>query len=140
MNSILLTAALGGLVLGVAVSLMLLLRGRVTGVSGIINGLLVYKNREWGWRGAFVLGLLSGGAIISMVYPEAFGSGTQLSSGRLLLAGLLVGFGTVTGNGCTSGHGICGVARLSKRSILATFCFMLAGMVMVYFLRHVMGE
>ncbi len=131
-----LTALLGGLLIGAAAAALLLLNGRILGVSGIAGGLLQPRAGDTGWRAAFVAGLL--------VPPLALAlSGTMDApkfDGPLLLiaaAGLLVGFGSRMGSGCTSGHGICGMARLSKRSLVATACFLLTGFVTVYLTRHV---
>jgi uncharacterized membrane protein YedE/YeeE len=131
-----LPALLGGILIGAAAAALLLMNGRVLGVSGIIGGLLAPRTGDTSWRLWFVAGLL--------VPPLALGlSGTTDgpkflgSLGIIALAGLLVGFGSRMGSGCTSGHGICGIGRLSKRSIVATLCFMLTGFATVYLTRHV---
>lgn len=126
MANYLLPLAGGGLI-GIAVSLMLYLNGRVTGVSGIVSGALARPNGDLSWRLFFVGGLLLGGVALRMVYPESLQSDLTRSTLVTIIAGLLVGFGTVMGSGCTSGHGICGLSRLSPRSIIATLVFMALG-------------
>lgn len=118
----------GGIIIGLAASLMLVLNGRIAGVSGIFNGALKTPSLENLWRVTFVLGLFFGGLVLRAVYPEALQTTLKHSTLLLVIAGLLVGFGTVMGNGCTSGHGICGVSRLSRRSIAATVTFLIFGM------------
>ncbi|HVY47890.1 MAG TPA: YeeE/YedE family protein, partial [Minicystis sp.] len=123
---------------GAAASLLLLANGRVAGVSGILGRALVPTEGERAWRVTFVAGLVAGGLLLRLVAParvavEGFGLGTAV------VAGLLVGVGTRLGNGCTSGHGICGLARRSPRSIVATGVFMAAGMATVFVVRHVVG-
>jgi uncharacterized membrane protein YedE/YeeE len=130
------TALLGGLLIGIAASALLLLNGRILGVSGIVGGLLQPGNGDTRWRIAFIAGLL--------VPPLLLGLARTIEAPKfagpfwlIVLAGLLVGFGSRMGSGCTSGHGICGIARLSKRSIAATACFMLTGFLTVYLTRHI---
>ena len=119
-------ALAGGALIGVSASLMLAFNGRVTGISGIVGGLLSPKPGDVAWRLLFVAGLVLGGAIAEALSPEAFSAGFA-STGAVLIAGLLVGFGTRVGNGCTSGHGVCGVSRLSPRSVAATLTFIGSG-------------
>ena len=129
----------GGLLIGCAATLLLALNGRVAGISGITAGLLSLRARpaDWAWRVAFVLGLIVGPLAVGAAMPLA--PPTFVASLPVLaVAGLLVGFGTVIGNGCTSGHGVCGIARLSMRSILATVTFMLSAGATVYLVRHVL--
>lgn len=126
------SALVGGSLIGIAASLLIMLNGRVMGISGILGGLHQAKS---GWRYAFIAGLLCA----PMLYYFAYGTPAvqiEASHTQLLLAGFLVGIGTRYGSGCTSGHGICGIARLSKRSLLATACFMLSGFITVYVMRH----
>lgn len=118
---------IGGAVIGVAISLMLFFNGRVTGVSGIVNGVLRKKDGDFAWRIAFTLGLVSGGFVLKFFYPQAFSNELEKSLPFISIAGVLVGFGTVMGGGCTSGHGICGISRLSLRSVVATLIFMSFG-------------
>ncbi len=123
----------GGGIIGIAVSLFLLLNGRVAGISGIVNGLVGSEKNERGWRLSFVLGLLFGGLFMLWFDSKVFFSVLETPWPITLVAGFLVGFGTVMGSGCTSGHGVCGISRLSVRSIVATVIFILAGMVTVRF-------
>ncbi len=132
------SALAGGILVGLATALLLLANGRVAGISGILGGLLRPARGDVAWRGAFLLGLfvapLAWLAVGAM--PPA-----QIDHSPLLLtvAGLLVGAGTRFGSGCTSGHGVCGIARLSPRSLVATACFMLAGFATVFVTRHVLA-
>lgn len=131
------SALLGGILIGLAALLLLWLQGRIAGISGILAGLIGGATGDRLWRLEFVLGLMVGGAcgfgLLSLPTPEL----ADVSVPLLLSSGFLVGFGAKLGNGCTSGHGICGIGRLSLRSIVATLSFMLAGMLTVYVLRHV---
>ena len=133
------SAALGGGLIGLSAVLLMLMTGRIAGVSGIFGGLLDFKNNDIGWRIAFIAGLISTPLIAgwlgyAMPTPKMPASWTVI-----ITAGLLVGFGARLGSGCTSGHGICGVARLSGRSIAATAIFMLTAIVTVALVRHVFG-
>lgn len=118
----------GGALIGVAAAALLLLTGKTAGVSGIVEGLLLREKGEMGWKAAFLVGLLAGGALLSWLRPSSFSSLPSPSVGWALAGGLLVGFGTRMGGGCTSGHGVCGLGRLSKRSLVAVLVFMGAGM------------
>jgi uncharacterized protein len=128
---------MGGLLIGLAVTLMMLLNGRIAGISSIVSGLLTPKSGDTGWRAAFVLGLLLG----ALAFILAVGGPTQVdvlaSPPAILIGGLLVGFGTRMGSGCTSGHGLCGIARFSRRSIVATAVFFGVAMLTVFLARHV---
>ncbi|AKU98283.1 putative transmembrane protein [Labilithrix luteola] len=128
----------GGVTIGAAAALLWLAQGRVAGISGIAGGLVRAKPGTRVWRIAFLLGLLAGGALAYRLLPEMFGASPR-TLGMTLVAGLLVGVGTTLANGCTSGHGVCGNARLSKRSLVATASFMAAGAIVVYVARHVVG-
>lgn len=130
---------LGGVLLGIAASSLLLLSGRIAGVSGIVAGLLAPSRGEALWRALFAAGLVAGGLVASRLHPAGFGPSVQHSSVALAAAGILVGFGTRLGNGCTSGHGVCGVARLSTRSIAATATFIAAGVLTVLVTRALAG-
>lgn len=122
-----LSPLVGGVLLGVAACALLALAGRVAGVSGILSGLgRPSQGEEWGWRAAFTVGLLAGGVALLWLRPAAF-SGSPRSLALLAVAGLLVGFGARLGGGCTSGHGVCGLGRLSGRSLAATLTFMATG-------------
>ena len=125
----------GGLLIGLSVSLMLLWNGRVTGISGILYGLLTPKKNDISWRLSFVLGLVTGGFFLSMTTIVSAVQFPKDIHWTIPVAGLLVGFGTVLGSGCTSGHGVCGISRLSLRSILATVLFISAGILTVYVMR-----
>ncbi len=123
-----LQSLVGGVIIGTAASILLLFNGRVAGISGIYSGLFRYKWQEWNWRMSFVFGLISGGAVLSWFHPEFFTNTTEFSYLKLSIAGFLVGHGTVIAKGCTSGHGVCGLSRLSKRSLVAVLIFMSTGM------------
>ena len=131
------TALVGGALIGLAATLLLLGIGRVAGVSGIVNAAMEQRGGR-DWRLAFLLGLVLGAAAWF-----AFGTAAPPRTGFpwpwLVVAGLLVGFGTRMGSGCTSGHGICGLSRMSKRSLAATLAFMGLGIATVYVLRHATG-
>lgn len=129
----------GGVLIGISAAAMLLFNGKIAGISGILAGVLRPVKADTSWRLCFVGGLLAGGLILRVVLPQAFVFGTIHSTGALAIAGLLVGVGTRLGNGCTSGHGVCGVARLSGRSILATTIFMATGAAVVYVVNHLLG-
>ena len=132
------TAALGGLLIGLAASLLLLSNGRIAGVSGICGRLFAGSSGDRGWRLCFLAGLPLGALAVG-----AFRGGLPVqivaSPATLVVAGLLVGFGTQLGNGCTSGHGVCGLARGSRRSLAATLTFMASAAITVFFARHVVG-
>lgn len=132
-----LVSSVGGLFIGLAAAMMLLLLGRIAGVSGIVAGLLSGIRKGDAWRLAFVGGLLASGWIFSRLHPLP-SIQMAVSPPWLILAGLLVGFGTRLGSGCTSGHGVCGISRGSVRSIVATLCFMGSGLVTVFIVRHVL--
>lgn len=127
---------LGGLLIGLATTLMLLLNGRIAGISGIVGGLLTRKGSEVGWRAMFVAGLLLGAFVYMLATGGALPVRIEASLPIVVVAGLLVGFGTRLGSGCTSGHGVSGLARFSKRSIVATSVFTGAGIVTVYLTHH----
>jgi uncharacterized protein len=126
---------IGGVLIGLATTLMLLLNGRIAGISGIVGGLLARKGSEVGWRAVFVAGLLLGAFVYVLATGGAFPVRVEASLPVMVVAGLLVGFGTRLGSGCTSGHGVSGIARFSKRSIVATLVFMGSGIITV-FLTH----
>lgn len=128
----------GGILLGISATLMLLLNGKVAGISGILTGLLTPKTKDFAWRLLFVLGMISGGVLAAIALGGSAPVNFETSSAMLAVAGLLVGVGTRLGNGCTSGHGICGIGRLSKRSIIATCVFMAVAGVTVFVRLHVL--
>jgi len=129
---------IGGLLIGLATALMMLFNGRIAGISGIVGGLLARNGSEVGWRAVFVVGLLLGAFIYMLATGGALPVKVEASLPVMVVAGLLVGFGTRLGSGCTSGHGISGIARLSKRSVVATLVFMGAGIVTVFLTGHVL--
>jgi uncharacterized protein len=141
MNELMVAGPLaGGILIGLSASLLLLFNGRVAGVSGIFGGLLIPKAGDISWRAAFVVGLLLGGIGLALTYPAAFPAPTgDQRLGVVTVAGLLIGYGTRLGNGCTSGHGVCGISRLSVRSIVATLTFMASGVLTVYVHHHLIG-
>jgi uncharacterized membrane protein YedE/YeeE len=116
-------SALGGVLIGLSVTAMLLLNGRIAGCSGIVGGTLAPKKGDFAWRACFVAGLVAGGVLLALVRPSTF-TVSPRPLPVVVVAGLLVGLGTALSNGCTSGHGVCGLSRLSKRSFVATVIFM----------------
>jgi uncharacterized membrane protein YedE/YeeE len=132
------SAAIGGVVIGIAAALLVLVNGRLAGISGIVGGMLRPRGGDFAWRLAFVAGLL--------LAPLAYASVAALPAitieagyPMLIAAGLLVGIGTRFAGGCTSGHGVCGLSRLSPRSLVATLSFMAAGFITVFVVRHAIG-
>jgi len=132
------SALAGGVIIGIAAAMFALLNGRIAGISGVIGGLLKPAPGDVAWRAAFVAGLL-GAPLLYALFAILPKPQIAASEGALVLAGLLVGIGTRYGSGCTSGHGVCGLSRLSPRSLVATAVFMIAGFVTVYVARHVFG-
>jgi uncharacterized membrane protein YedE/YeeE len=133
------SALIGGALIGLAASIFLLTHGRVAGISGLFGGMLRRGAEGRGTRFAFVAGLVAGGLLLRLVYPAAFDSAWMAPLPLALVAGLVVGFGTQLGSGCTSGHGVCGLSRLSIRSLVATCTFMMAGGVTVFVTQHLLG-
>lgn len=130
-----LNSLLGGMLIGLAASLLILLNGRIAGISGILGSLLTAKGNDTNWRLAFLSGLI----VAPLIYAAVHALPTvtiNASNTTIIIAGLLVGIGTRYGSGCTSGHGVCGIARLSPRSIAATCAFILAGVVTVFLARQ----
>jgi uncharacterized membrane protein YedE/YeeE len=125
-NSITL-ALIGGGVIGLAASWLLLSWGRVAGISGILGGLLGRWNHESSWRLSFIIGLLAGGLVLLLIMPDRIVAPSNRSLIAVSFAGLFVGYGTRLGSGCTSGHGVCGLTRFSVRSLIATLTFMTTG-------------
>ena len=126
----------GGILLGVSATVLLLVNGKVAGISGIMNGIMSPKKGDYSWRLLFAVGMIAGGLISVLMLGVAVPSTANLSLGMVIAAGLLVGIGTRLGNGCTSGHGICGMGRLSKRSIVATCVFMAVAGLTVFVRLH----
>lgn len=132
-------ALLGGMILGVAAALYVLLHGRILGISGIISGLLRPQLTDSAWRVALVFGLISAPFLAALFFGIFPIVEIEVDWIALVIAGLLVGFGAQYGSGCTSGHGICGLSRLSPRSLVATLSFMSAGFITVFVIRHLIG-
>jgi uncharacterized membrane protein YedE/YeeE len=130
----------GGLVLGLAAALFVLLNGRILGISGILGGLLLPRLGDIGWRISFLLGMAAAPTVFAWLTPADFLAAPRIEAGYALIvaAGLLVGLGTRYGSGCTSGHGVCGLSRLSPRSLVATLTFMGAGFAIVFVVRHLL--
>ncbi|MEB0009835.1 YeeE/YedE family protein [Pseudomonas sp. MH9.2] len=132
------SALAGGALIGLAASFFVLANGRIAGISGLLGSVLQWGSDGWGEKAMFLLGLLLAPLLWGLFAALPV---IQFQTGwfGLVLAGLLVGVGTRYGSGCTSGHGVCGISRLSPRSIMATLCFMAAGFTTVYVARHVLG-
>jgi uncharacterized membrane protein YedE/YeeE len=137
----------GGVLIGISASLLMLGLGRIAGITGIVGGVLRWRAADLAWRLWFLAGLVGSGIVLGRLRPDVFagqitgqvGGHIGRSSLWLVMAGLLVGFGTRMGNGCTSGHGVCGVGRLSRRSIVATAVFITTGALTVLAIRHFPG-
>lgn len=127
----------GGVLIGLAATLLLWLTGRVAGVSGILQGVLWPRRGEWTWRAAFLVGLVAAAGLYMTFVPGAPEPRADFPRAGLVAAGLLVGFGTRMGNGCTSGHGVCGLGRLSMRSFAAVGVFMATAIGTTFLVRHV---
>ena len=132
------SALAGGALIGLAVGLFALLNGRIAGISGILGGLVRPSRGDVGWRVAFVAGMI-GAPLVYRLIAALPPSRIDAGYGALLVAGFLVGIGTRYGAGCTSGHGVCGISRLSLRSLVATLLVMGAGVATVFVLRHLLG-
>jgi uncharacterized protein len=133
------SALVGGALIGTAAALLLWFNGRVAGISGIFNGVLTPERGETAWRALFLLGIIGGSALYVAFSPTEYTPRAGFSLPLLALAGFLVGFGTRMGGGCTSGHGVCGIGRLSPRSLVATVIFFGVGMITVFVTRHLLG-
>lgn len=129
----------GGMLIGLSAAIVLVTQGRIAGVSGMCGAALSLGSEGRGWRLAFLAGLLGVGVVGAPLYPALFSTAAVPSLGMVALAGVLVGFGTRLGNGCTSGHGVCGISRMSPRSIAATVTFISTGAATVYIMRHLLG-
>ncbi|CAM8656599.1 COG2391 Predicted transporter component [Oxalobacteraceae bacterium] len=132
------SALTGGIVLGIASALFILINGRILGISGILGGLLPPKLGDASWRVAFLLGMFAAPTVFHAVVPAEYITAPRIEATEWMIvaAGLLVGIGTRYASGCTSGHGVCGLSRLSPRSLVATASFMSAGFATVYVVRH----
>jgi len=131
-----LAALCGGMLIGLSASAMLLLDGKIAGISGILSGVLKPVRGDTIWHVCFLAGLLVGGLLLRVFLPRAFDFGIIRPFPLLIIAGLLVGFGARLGSGCTSGHGVCGISRLSPRSLVATGTFIFTGALVVYLVNH----
>lgn len=129
----------GGLLIGLGAAVLLLFSGRIAGISGILGGLLGKWDDTAVWRVPFILGIPAGAWLVSLFKDSGVVVQLDVSRWELVVAGLLVGIGTRLGSGCTSGHGVCGLARLSRRSIVATATFMITAALTVFAVRHVVG-
>ena len=133
-----LTAAYGGILIGIAVAILLFFNGRIAGISGILGGLFNFKKHDTAWRVAFLAGLALAAYVWRLVADlPAIQLDASLST--IFVAGVLVGIGTSYASGCTSGHGVCGLSRISPRSLVATLIFMATGMATVFVVRHLLG-
>jgi len=139
MDSAILAPIIGGVLIGLGASALMLFNGKIAGVSGIFGGLLHPKAGDFAWRAAFVAGIIVGGFVLFLLRPDMFGVGVERSLPVVVLGGLLVGFGARLGSGCTSGHGVCGIARLGPRSIVATLTFIATGAVAAFVVNQVFG-
>jgi len=128
----------GGILIGLAATILLLFNGRIAGISGMMGGLINAPRSELWWRLAFLAGIVIGAFLFHQIQPDFYQLRENFSIGLLAFGGFLVGFGTRMGNGCPSGHAICGIARFSIRSIAATVTFMASGFFTVYMIRHVL--
>ena len=132
------SALVGGVLVGLAAALFVLLSGRIAGISGVLGGRLIPARKDIAWRVAFILGLVVA-PLVYGIFDRVPRPQIDAGTGVLVLAGLLVGVGTRYGSGCTSGHGVCGLSQLSPRSLAATLAFMGAGFVTVYAIRHLLA-
>ncbi len=132
------SALLGGAMIGLSASLLLLTHGKVAGISGMFGGIFLPNSGERGYRAWFLAGLVLAGTLLRVTRPQSF-TAAPVTMGMIVVAGLLVGFGTRLANGCTSGHGVCGLSRLSVRSLAATLTFMATGAITVFVVRHVLA-
>ncbi|NEO25446.1 MAG: YeeE/YedE family protein [Kamptonema sp. SIO4C4] len=132
------TALLGGILIGLSATLLLVANGRIAGISGMINGAMRFSGSEI-WRWVFLLGMVGGGAIYEYGLASEPTPTSTFAPVLMIVGGLLVGIGTRIGNGCTSGHGVCGLGRLSARSLVAVLTFLATAFITVYIVRHVIG-
>ena len=135
------SAVIGGAIIGLSAAFLLLVKGRIAGISGIAGGIILPEKGDLAWRIFFVIGLILGGLIYQWLDlgPELREIKSLVGTSTLIIAGLLVGIGTTVGTGCTSGHGICGLARRSPRSLVATLTFMGSAILTVFIVRHLIG-
>ncbi len=133
-----LTPLIGGILIGLAATLLLWLNGRIAGISGILGGVVMPRAGETAWRVLFLIGLIGAGMAWLLLVPGAYTPRQGFPVWMLVVAGLLVGFGTRMGNGCTSGHGVCGLGRLSPRSFAAVLTFMVTAIATTFVVRHLL--
>lgn len=134
------SATVGGVLIGLSAVLLMTMLGRIAGISGIVGNLLPPRpTSDWGWRIAFIVGLVTGPLVLALVTGAPTPIQFPMGAAAMAVAGFLVGVGTMLGNGCTSGHGVCGIARLSGRSLVATATFMVAAIGVVFLVRHGIG-
>lgn len=131
------TALIGGILIGISATLLLTFNGRIAGISGIINGAITF-NKDEIWRWMFILGMLLGGVLYEYGLASQPTPKSTFAPVAMIIGGFLVGFGTRMGSGCTSGHGVCGLGRLSLRSLVAVLTFLTTAMITVFFVRHVL--
>ena len=129
----------GGVLIGIAAGVLWVFNGRLAGISGIFGDALGIRLADVGWRWVFVAGLIAGGGVMYLIDPAYFPRGVQGGLTVAIVGGLLVGIGTRMGSGCTSGHGVCGISRMSPRSIAATLIFMATGGITVFVTQHLLG-
>ena len=129
----------GGMLIGLSATLLLLFNGKVTGISGIIFGIINPSRKDFSWRLSLIIGLMLAGLAFVLMSPQGFTSTIERPTPIIALAGLLVGFGAKMGNGCTSGHGVCGISRFSTRSLVATCCFIASGALSVLIANYFFG-
>lgn len=134
------TSLAGGILIGISASILMLLNGRIAGISGIVSGIFNGSSlHEKLWRLAFVVGLIGGAFVYANYYPVNIEPREHMTTALLVVGGLIVGFGTAMGGGCTSGHGVCGMSRFSLRSITATMTFLISGIATVYLVKTFLG-
>lgn len=130
----------GGILIGVASVMLMVFRGRVFGATGILAGFIMPSHSgDWAWRAMLLAGMVTGPLVVFAISGEMPAVDVPVSTAMLVVGGIIVGIGVTFGSGCTSGHGVCGMARLSRRSITATITFMIATAITVYVVRHVLG-
>lgn len=133
------TSLAGGALIGLAAVLLMAVHGRVAGISGIIGGVLPPPAADWVWRAAFLAGAIAAPALLAAMTGHEIAFSSTIPTPWLIVSGLIVGVGVTIGSGCTSGHGVCGMARLSARSIAATLTFMITTGITVHVVRHIVG-
>jgi uncharacterized membrane protein YedE/YeeE len=131
-------ALIGGMLIGLSATILLAFDGRIAGISGIVNGAMKFTEGE-NWRSLFLVGMLVGGLVYEYLLASQPTPTSSFAPWSMILGGLLVGFGTRMGNGCTSGHGVCGLGRLSLRSLIAVITFMITAIITVFITRHILA-